>query len=153
MKANIKPQFDRKMIDALKEQISDEFEREYLEKTQAQIDVLLTGWNICLATVLRNMGFGKKRMFDFFREFHSELVALDVSASAATRKSQPNLDFGDASTAFAHRLRDLNEADINFRELLNVDEIWVNDTEVCALADRISRHLPSQKGDDNHSTE
>ena len=145
MKARLHPKVHKAMVDELMAQIGEELEARYRKSISEQVDVVLTGWMCVLAHTLHDYGWGQIRLERFFDDFHDALNQLDINANAASCKPTKGIDYGDSSTAIAHLLRDLNESGIDYRAVMNVQQMFVGDTDVCVLADRISRRLPRRK--------
>ena len=137
MKCNSKGKIDKRVLDAVLEATRAELMKEIRPELERAADVSLKSWELCLALTLHDIGFGKKRISDFFAALEERYKAFDDSC-CITDLQHKGEKLTNMSTAFIQGVRELEQCGVNCREILNADEIIINGVNVFRVVDKMS---------------
>ena len=110
--------------------------KEIRPELERAADVSLKSWELCLALTLHDIGFGKKRISDFFAALEERYKAFDDSC-CITDLQHKGEKLTNMSTAFIQGVRELEQCGVNCREILNADEIIINGVNVFRVVDKM----------------
>ena len=124
------------MLDAVLEATRAELMKEIRPELERAADVSLKSWELCLALTLHDIGFGKKRISDFFAALEERYKAFDDNC-CITDLQHKGEKLTNMSTAFIQGVRELEQCGVNCREILNADEIIINGVNVFRVVDKM----------------
>ena len=136
MKCNSKGKIDKQVLDAVLEATRAELMKEIRPELERAADVSLKSWELCLALTLHDIGFGKKRIADFFAALEERYKAFDDSC-CITDLQHKGAKLTNMSTAFIQGVRELEQCGVNCREILNANEIIINGVNVFRVVDKM----------------
>ena len=136
MKCNSKGKIDKQVLDAVLEATRAELMKEIRPELERAADVSLKSWELCLALTLHDIGFGKKRISDFFAALEERYKAFDDSC-CITDLQHKGEKLTNMSTAFIQGVRELEQCGVNCREILNADEIIINGVNVFKVVNKM----------------
>ena len=136
MKCNSKGKIDKQVLDAVLEATRAELMKEIRPELERAADVSLKSWELCLALTLHDIGFGKKRITDFFAALEERYKSFDDSC-CITDLQHKGEKLTNMSTAFIQGVRELEQCGVNCREILNADEIIINGVNVFRVVDKM----------------
>lgn len=136
MKCNSKGKIDKQVLDAVLEATRAELMKEIRPELERAADVSLKSWELCLALTLHDIGFGKKRIADFFAALEERYKAFDDSC-CITDLQHKGEKLTNMSTAFIQGVRELEQCGVNCREILNADEIIINGVNVFKVVNKM----------------
>ena len=136
MKCNSKGKIDKQVLDAVLEATRAELMKEIRPELERAADVSLKSWELCLALTLHDIGFGKKRISDFFSALEERYKAFDDSC-CITDLQHKGEKLTNMSTAFIQGVRELEQCGVNCREILNADEIIINGVNVFKVVNKM----------------
>ena len=136
MKCNSKGKIDKRVLDAVLEATRAELMKEIRPELERAADVSLKSWELCLALTLHDIGFGKKRISDFFAALEERYKAFDDSC-CITDLQHKGEKLTNMSTAFIQGVRELEQCGVNCREILNADEIIINGVNVFKVVNKM----------------
>ena len=79
MKCNAKGKIDKSVLDTVLAATREELMKEIRPELERAADVSLKSWELCVALSLHDIGFGKKRIADFFAALEERYKAFDDS--------------------------------------------------------------------------
>lgn len=136
MKCNSKGKIDKRVLDAVLEATRAELMKEIRPELERAADVSLKSWELCLALTLHDIGFGKKRITDFFAALEERYKSFDDSC-CITDIQHKGTKLTNMSTAFIQGVRELEQCGVNCREILNADEIIINGVNVFKVVNKM----------------
>ena len=136
MKCNSKGKIDKQVLDAVLEATRAELMKEIRPELERAADVSLKSWELCLALTLHDIGFGKKRISDFFAALEERYKAFDDSC-CITDLQHKGEKLTNMSTAFIQGVRELEQCGVDCRGILNADEIIINGVNVFRVVDKM----------------
>ena len=136
MRCNSKGKIDKRVLDAVLEATHAELMKEIRPELERAADVSLKSWELCLALTLHDIGFGKKRISDFFAALEERYKAFDDSC-CITDLQHKGEKLTNMSTAFIQGVRELEQCGVNCREILNADEIIINGVNVFKVVNKM----------------
>ena len=136
MKCNSKGKIDKRVLDAVLEATRAELMKEIRPELERAADVSLKSWELCLALTLHDIGFGKKRIADFFAALEERYKAFDDSC-CITDLQHKGEKLTNMSTAFIQGVRELEQCGVDCRDILNANEIIINDVNVFRVVDKM----------------
>ena len=136
MKCNSKGKIDKQVLDAVLEATRAELMKEIRPELERAADVSLKSWELCLALTLHDIGFGKKRISDFFAALEERYKAFDDSC-CITDMQHKGAKLTNMSTAFIQGVRELEQCGVDCREILNADEIIINGVNVFKVVNKM----------------
>ena len=136
MKCNSKGKIDKQVLDAVLEATRAELMKEIRPELERAADVSLKSWELCLALTLHDIGFGKKRIADFFAALEERYKAFDDSC-CITDLQHKGEKLTNMSTAFIQGVRELEQCGIDCRKILNADEITINGVNVFKVVNKM----------------
>ena len=136
MKCNAKGKIDKQVLDVVLAAVRKELMKEIRPELERAADVSLKSWELCLALTLHDIGFGKKRISDFFAALEERYKAFDDSC-CITDLQHKGEKLTNMSTAFIQGVRELEQCGVNCREILNADEIIINGVNVFKVVNKM----------------
>ena len=136
MRCNSKGKIDKRVLDAVLEATRAELMKEIRPELERAADVSLKSWELCLALTLHDIGFGKKRIADFFAALEERYKAFDDNC-CITDLQHKGTKLTNMSTAFIQGVRELEQCGVNCREILNADEIIINGVNVFKVVNKM----------------
>ena len=136
MKCNSKGKIDKQVLDAVLEATRAELMKEIRPELERAADVSLKSWELCLALTLHDIGFGKKRISDFFAALEERYKAFDDNC-CITDLQHKGEKLTNMSTAFIQGVRELEQCGVDCRGILNADEIIINGVNVFKVVNKM----------------
>ena len=136
MKCNSKGKIDKRVLDTVLAAARDELMKEIRPELEQAAEVSLKSWELCLALTLHDIGFGKKRIADFFAALEERYKAFDDSC-CITDLQHKGEKLTNMSTAFIQGVRELEQCGVDCREILNANEIIINNVNVFRVVDKM----------------
>ena len=136
MRCNSKGKIDKQVLDAVLEATRAELMKEIRPELERAADVSLKSWELCLALTLHDIGFGKKRIADFFAALEERYKSFDDSC-CITDMQHKGEKLTNMSTAFIQGVRELEQCGVDCRVILNADEIIINGVNVFRVVDKM----------------
>lgn len=140
MKCNFKNRIGKNALDSVsaeaRQQLLDAVAEEIKPQIGAAFDVALKSWELCVALALRDIGFGRKRIEEYFSALRARYGDLDYFACITDTHNSEKMS--NLSTTFINGMRELEQSGIDSCELLNINALVINDVDVIKVLNKMN---------------